>query len=68
MSIKDNLCLDRKLSDDEIINYLKELELNEILMFEDGIHTIVGEKGLKLSTRQKRRINILRSYLMNKNI
>ena len=68
MSIKDNLCLDRKLSDNEIVNYLKELELDEILMFEDGIYTIVGEKGLKLSTGQKRRINILRSYLMNKNI
>lgn len=68
MSIKDNLCLDTKLSDDEIINYIKELELNEILLFNDGIYTIVGEKGLKLSTGQKRRLNILRSYLMNKDI
>lgn len=68
MSIKDNLCLDKKISDEEIIEYLEELELNEILLFEDGIDTIVGEKGLKLSTGQKRRINILRSYLMNKDI
>ena len=63
MSIKDNLCLDKKLSDNEIVNYLKELELDEILMFEDGIYTIVGEKGLKLSTGQKRRINILRNLV-----
>lgn len=68
MSIKDNLCLDKKISDEEIIDYLTELELDEIVMFEDGIYTIVGEKGLKLSTGQKRRINILRSYLMNKDI
>ncbi len=68
MSIKDNLCLDKKIPDEKIINYLKELELNEILLFEDGIYTIIGEKGLKLSTGQKRRINILRSYLMDKNI
>lgn len=68
MSIKDNLCLNRKISNKEIKNYLKELELNEILLFEEGINTIVGEKGLKLSTGQKRRINILRSYLMNKDI
>lgn len=68
MSIKDNLCLDRKMSDKEIIDYLMELELDELLMFDDGIYTIVGEKGLKLSTGQKRRINILRSYLMNKEI
>lgn len=68
MSIKDNLCLDKKISDKEIIDYIKELELDELLLFEDGINTIVGEKGLKLSTGQKRRINILRSYLMNKDI
>lgn len=68
MSIKDNLCLDKKISDDDIIAYIKELELNEILMFKDGIYTLVGEKGLKLSTGQKRRINLLRSYLMDKDI
>ena len=68
MSIKDNLCLDKKIGDEEIIKYLKELELDELLLFDDGIYTIVGEKGLKLSTGQKRRINILRSYLMNKDI
>lgn len=68
ISIKDNICLDKHISDEEIIKYLKELELDEILMLEEGINTIVGEKGLKLSTGQKRRINILRSYLMNKDI
>ena len=68
MSIKENLCLDKQISDEKIIEYLKELELDEILLFEDGIYTLVGEKGLKLSTGQKRRINILRSYLMDKDI
>ena len=68
MSIKDNLCLDKKISDEEIIKYLEELELKEVLLFEDNIYSVVGEKGLKLSTGQKRRINILRSYLMNKDI
>ncbi len=68
MSIKDNLCLDKEISDDTLIAYIKELELNEILMFKDGIYTLVGEKGLKLSTGQKRRINLLRSYIMDKDI
>ena len=68
MSIKDNLCLGKRIRDEEIIKYLEELKLSEILLFEDGIDTIVGEKGLKLSTGQKRRINILRSYLMDKDI
>lgn len=67
-SIKDNLCLDKIISDEEINKYLKELELDELLSFKDGLNTLVGEKGLKLSTGQKRRINILRSYLMNKDI
>ena len=68
MSIKNNLCLDKDISDEDLIKYLKELELDEILMFKDGINTIVGEKGVKLSTGQKRRLNILRSYIMEKDI
>lgn len=68
MSIKDNLCLGKNISDEEVIKYIQELKLDEILLFEDGIYTIVGEKGLKLSTGQKRRLNILRSYLLDKNI
>lgn len=68
MSIRDNLILDSKVNDEDLIKYLKELELDEILLLEDGINTIVGEKGFKLSTGQKRRLNILRSYLMNKSI
>lgn len=68
MSIKNNLCLEKNLNNKEIEFYLKELELNDLLLFNDGLNTIVGEKGMKLSTGQKRRINILRAYLMNKNI
>ncbi|MEG2457647.1 MAG: ABC transporter ATP-binding protein [Bacilli bacterium] len=68
MSLKENLSLNKTISDEEIVYYLKELELDELLMFESGIHTIIGEKGFKLSTGQKRRINILRSFLMDKEI
>lgn len=66
MTIKENLCLGKKISDLTLIKYLKELELDDLLEFENGLNTVIGEKGLKLSTGQKRRINILRSYLMNK--
>ena len=68
MSIKDNVCLDRKITEEQLRRYLKELELEEIFLFDEGIYTVVGEKGLKLSTGQKRRLNILRSYLMEKDI
>lgn len=67
-SIKENLCLGKDISNETLAAYLKELQLNEILLFENGMNTIVGEKGLKLSTGQKRRLNILRSYLMDKKI
>jgi len=68
MTIKDNLCLGKNISDNKLMAYLKELELTEIELFQDGLNTIIGEKGLKLSTGQKRRLNILRSYLLDKNI
>jgi len=68
MSIRENLTFNNKISEDELKNYLEELELDELLLFENGLNTVVGEKGLKLSTGQKRRINILRSYLMGKDI
>ncbi len=68
MTIKENLCLDKQVNDLVIRGYLEELELEEIFTFKDGIYTNVDEKGLKLSTGQKRRINILRAFLMNKEI
>lgn len=68
MSIKENLCLGKNVDDNIIFKYLQELDLDDILAFEDSINTVVGEKGLKLSTGQKRRINILRSFLMDKSI
>ena len=64
----DSVVIELKTDDEEIKSYLKELELDELLLLNDGIYTKLGEKGLKLSTGQKRRVNILRSYLMNKDI
>ena len=68
MTIKENLCLDKRVSDESIEKLLIELGLQDILELDKGIHTVVGEKGLKLSTGQKRRLNLLRSYLMEKNV
>ena len=43
-------------------------ELDEILILEEDIYSVVSEKRLKSSISQKRRINKLRSYWMNKDI
>lgn len=68
-TIRENLCLGRKISDKELFESLKQLDLFDFIMsLENGLDTYVGEKGLKLSTGQKRRINLLRSYLMEKEI
>lgn len=68
-TIRENLCLGRKISDKELLESLKQLDLFDFIMsLENGLDTEVGEKGLKLSTGQKRRINLLRSYLMDKEI
>lgn len=69
LSIRDNLCLGRKIDDNKLMLYLKEAGLEEwIKSLEDGLETIVGERGLKLSVGQKQRLNIIRGILLDKEI
>ena len=68
-SIRENLLMGKDFSQAELDNYLLQLDLFEFVnSLEKGLDTEVGEKGLKLSTGQKRRINLLRSYLMGKDV
>ena len=60
--------LGKNISESELKRYLEELKLEDILNFKEGLNTIIGEKGLKLSTGQKRRLNLLRSLILDKNI
>lgn len=69
LSIRDNLCLGRKIDDDKLMTYIKEAGLEEwINNLENGLETVVGERGLKLSVGQKQRINIIRGILLDKDI
>ena len=69
LSIKDNLCLGKSVSDEYLRELLKSAGLlNWIDSLEDGLNTIVGEKGIKLSTGQKQRLNIIRGILLDKDI
>ena len=46
MSIKDNLCLDKKISDEKIINYLKELDqigVDAIIISDPAIISLAKE-------------------------
>lgn len=69
LSLRDNLCLGKDISDEKLNELLQEAGLLEwISKLENGLDTIVGEKGLKLSAGQKQRINILRGLLLDKDI
>lgn len=69
LTIKENLCLGKRISDEQIEIFLEEAGLlSWISTLEHGIHTIVGEKGVKLSAGQKQRLNIIRGILLDKEI
>ncbi|MBR1376777.1 MAG: ABC transporter ATP-binding protein [Bacilli bacterium] len=69
LSIRDNLLLGKKLSDDKLNEYLEDAGLLEwINELHKGLDSQVGEKGIKLSAGQKQRLNIIRGILLDKDI
>ena len=69
LSIRDNLCLGREIEDDVLYRYIQEAGLEDVISNTvKGLDEIVGERGTKLSTGQKQRINIIRSILLDKDI
>ena len=64
-TIKNNISLHNpKIGDSKIIALLKKLAIyDEILSFEDGINTHVGEGGITLSGGQKQRIALARALI-----
>lgn len=69
LSIRDNLCLGKEISDEKKLEMLDEAGLtswyNEL---PDGLETIVGEREIKLSTGQKQRLNLIRGILIDKDL
>ena len=56
-------------SDDDVIEVAKEASLNkDIMEFEKGYETLVGENGITLSGGQKQRLAIARTLLTNAKI
>ncbi len=68
-SLRDNITLGKKIAENELRKALAALDL---LVWADhlerGLETLVGEKGVKLSSGQKQRINLLRGILLNRDI
>lgn len=69
-SLKENINLFKDEYKDEEIEESTKMAMiyEEISEMQEGIHTIIGEKGIDLSGGQKQRVVISRAFLNNSNI
>ncbi len=69
-TIKENILFPRPNStEDQLLNAVKAAYVNEFTdRFEDGLNTLIGERGVKLSGGQRQRIAIARAILANPKI
>lgn len=69
LSVRENLCLGKEISDEKLMQILIEAGLQDwVEKLENGLDTIVGERGLKLSVGQKQRLNLIRGILLEKDV
>ena len=69
LSIRDNLCLGKEISDNKILELIEEAGLLDWYKeLPDGLNTMVGERGIKLSAGQKQRLNLIRGILIDKDL
>ena len=69
ISLRENITLGQKIEEKIIFEIFDKLDLlTWVQNLEDGLETIVGEKGIKLSAGQKQRINLIRGVLLNREI
>lgn len=69
LSIRDNLCLGKDIPDEVILQLLDEAGLTGWYKeLPEGLETMVGERGIKLSAGQKQRLNLIRGILIDKDL
>lgn len=69
LTVRENLCLGKEISDETLLKILQEAGLEDwVYKLENGLDTVVGERGLKLSMGQKQRLNLIRGILLDKEI
>lgn len=69
-TIRDNILFPRpNASEEELQNAIKAAYVDEFTdRFEDGLDTVIGERGVKLSGGQRQRLSIARALLANPKI
>ncbi len=69
-TIRENILFPRpNASEEELMEAVKGAYVDEFTeRFEDGLETVIGERGVKLSGGQKQRISIARALLANPKI
>ena len=66
MSLRDNLLLGSKASDEELVNMIYAVGMGEWFENQDDkLDTILGERGVFISTGQRQRLNLIRGLLIH---
>lgn len=67
MSILENIRMSRpKASDEEVMQALKNAQCQDIIdKFPDGVHTVIGSKGVYVSGGESQSLSIARAFLKN---
>jgi ABC-type bacteriocin/lantibiotic exporter with double-glycine peptidase domain len=69
LSVLENITLGKQIELAEVEERLEELSLLDwIRELDDGLETVVGERGLKLSSGQKQRLQLLRASFLERDI
>lgn len=69
-TIRENIAYGKfNASEDEIWEAIRQAQLEEVILSQpEGLNTFIGERGIKLSGGQKRRLSIARMFLKNPSI
>lgn len=68
-TIRENLCLGKEFSDEKLNEALRVANATEyVAQMPEGLDTIIGDRGLRLSGGQAQRLTIARAYLQDSDI